>query len=816
MSTTPPDDDVATELVDLTESLARSPDASAEDFTGRRFGRFLLLRELGQGGMGRVFLAEQSGAVTRQVAIKIMRWRSPDPEHRLRFEMERQALARMRHPGIAQLFDAGATPEGELFFVMEYVRGVALNAWLSEHAPGLQTRIRILQEIGRALAHAHQRGLLHCDLKPSNVLITDVDGQPTPKLIDFGIARSIGSNAAVDGGTPGYMSPEQFERQAELDTRSDVYAMGVLMAELLSGQRFRPGLSGEFAPTSPPSARFDPSTLPFADGIRISHHRAAELRAIASRALSEDREGRYGSVQALVDDLQRWRDAEPVSAYGGGAAYRFGCFVRRNHNLSVAIVLALLVISALVWRLAVQLDVTRGERDRAEEVTSLLGSVFQAADPYAYPEGTVTARELLHEAPAQLQKRRLDPAVEQRLLQTVGDMQTRLELYADAEPSLARALELDRQLLGNRAEHGEAARLLARNALVDERYDDAATRVAAVIKSASEDQDDEALSDALVIRAELELYRGDPDAASAALDQLQGLLKGQSDNRLAGALQRYRGRVAYELGDYAVAASRLSEAIRLIRTTGDTSDAESVNTLSDLAMAQSRAGLLDEAEKSLREVVASTRLRFGENSVSLAIDLDNLGALLQRRGTPESLAEGEQMSRMALEILRQRPDVAVAERATAANNLSRTLELLGRPLEALAIYPEAVDAMLQAVGEDHALTGIVLHNRGRAELAAGELDAARESLVRSRDILAATLGEEHPRFAVWRVTEAQWALAAGDEASARTQLEAACATYRSGVSLDQRERQRLFATIEALGRKRKGGVVDCGIPATAN
>ena len=200
----------------------------------------------------------------------------------------------------------------------------------------------------------------------------------------------------------------------------------------------------------------------------------------------------------------------------------------------------------------------------------------------------------------------------------------------------------------------------------------------------------------------------------------------------------------------------------------------------------------------------------------LAIDLDNLGALLQRRGTPESLAEGEQMSRMALEILRQRPDVAVAERATAANNLSRTLELLGRPLEALAIYPEAVDAMLQAVGEDHALTGIVLHNRGRAELAAGELDAARESLVRSRDILAATLGEEHPRFAVWRVTEAQWALAAGDEASARTQLEAACATYRSGVSLDQRERQRLFATIEALGRKRKGGVVDCGIPATAN
>ena len=152
MSTTPPDDDVATELVDLTESLARSPDASAEDFTGRRFGRFLLLRELGQGGMGRVFLAEQSGAVTRQVAIKIMRWRSPDPEHRLRFEMERQALARMRHPGIAQLFDAGATPEGELFFVMEYVRGVALNAWLSEHAPGLQTRIRILQEIGCASA----------------------------------------------------------------------------------------------------------------------------------------------------------------------------------------------------------------------------------------------------------------------------------------------------------------------------------------------------------------------------------------------------------------------------------------------------------------------------------------------------------------------------------------------------------------------------------------------------------------------------------------------------------------------------------------
>ena len=139
-----------------------------------------------------------------------------------------------------------------------------------------------------------------------------------------------------------------------------------------------------------------------------------------------------------------------------------------------------------------------------------------------------------------------------------------------------------------------------------------------------------------------------------------------------------------------------------------------------------------------------------------------------------------------------------------------------RVQEALAIYPEAVDAMLQAVGEDHALTGIVLHNQGRAELAAGELDAARESLVRSRDILAATLGEEHPRYAVWRVTEAQWALAAGDAALARTQLEAVCATYRSGAALDRRERQRLFHTIGQLGRRSDGGDLVCGIAAAGD
>ena len=810
MNATPPDADIATELFDLTQSLAQTPDVSAETFVGRRFGRFLLLRELGRGGMGRVFLAEQSGPVTRQVAIKLMRWRSPDPAQRLRFEMERQALARLRHPGIAQIVDAGATPEGELFFVMEYVTGTALGAWVAEHAPDLPTRIGLLQDIGRALTHAHQRGLLHCDLKPSNVLITEVDGRPLPKLIDFGIARSIGSVAVAEGGTPGYMSPEQFERHAELDTRSDVYAMGVLLAELLSGERFRAGSSGEAA-TSPPPARFTPSVLPFAAGLRLSRRRAAELRAIAARALAEDREARYGSVQALIDDLQRWRDAEPVAAYGGSALYRLGCFVRRNQRFSLALALALLVISALVWRLAVQLEKTRGERDRAEEVTALLGDVFRAADPYAWPEGSVTARELLHDAPEQLARRQLDPAIEQRLMQTIGDMQSRLELHADAEPSLDRALQLNRQLLGARAESSEAARLRARNALADARYDEAATRVAAVIDSAQRQRDDEALRDALLILAELEIHRGDLDAATTALEQLESLIDGDTSARTRGALQRYRGRVAYERGDYSAAAAQLALAVQSMRSADGLVDAESVNTLSDLALAQSRAGQLDRAERSLREVLASTGQRFGQDSISFAIDLDNLGAMLQRRGTAASLAEAEQHARRALDILRRRPGVALAERATAANNLARTLELQNRPQEALAIYPEAVAAMRQAVGDRHALMGIVLHNRGRAEVAVGALDAAADSLAQAQDILAATLGQDHPRYAIWRVTEAQRALASGDASQARTQLEAACTTYRNDTALDRRERQRLFEAIQGLHRKQPEDVLECSI-----
>ncbi len=364
--------DNATDLLDLSEGL-RIADASGErrDFSGQRFGRYRILRLLGQGGMGQVYLAEQSAPVKRRVAIKLASGTRLESAARGLFELERQALARMAHPGIAQLFDAGTTADGTPFFAMEYVDGATLDAFVAEHNPSLDTRLELFDGICRAVEHAHRRSLLHCDLKPSNVLISELDQAWQPRLIDFGVARSL---ERADGservGTPAYMSPEQATAGAELDTRSDVFALGAVLFELAASRRFRNAddfkeLSAEqvrarirdtAAPDWPTQA---PRTK------RISRQRWFELGCIVARATQRDPEQRYGSAAELADDLQRWRKRRAVLAMADSRWYRVRCVLRR-HRLAFALgaaVLASLGIGLLMTQQA--LGIAEQQRDLA-------------------------------------------------------------------------------------------------------------------------------------------------------------------------------------------------------------------------------------------------------------------------------------------------------------------------------------------------------------------------------------------------------------------------------------------------------------------
>lgn len=338
----------------LVEGWSELPASTSQWTPGLHIGPFVLRERLGEGGMGVVWRAEQREPFVREVALKIMRAGPADSLAEAWFQVERQALAHLAHRAIAQIFDAGRLPDGSLFFAMEYVPGDALGAHIARHQPDPKALVRLMLEICRGIQHAHQRGLIHRDIKPANILVQAVEGGWQPRLIDFGIA--IASDAARASraspeiaGTVAYMAPEQRQPDGRgIDIRVDVYALGVVLAECLCR------LAGIAEPatgfrSTEIRAVVEGSLGARKAGVTDSGRLArlpAELRAIAAKAMAEQREDRFESVSALAEDLEHWLDHEPVAAMGGGRLYRLRCALRRHALASVAAGLVLLALLA--------------------------------------------------------------------------------------------------------------------------------------------------------------------------------------------------------------------------------------------------------------------------------------------------------------------------------------------------------------------------------------------------------------------------------------------------------------------------------------
>jgi serine/threonine protein kinase len=347
---------------------------SATAGAGTSVGPYKLVREIGEGGMGTVFLAQQSNPVRRLVAVKLIKLGMDSREVLARFEAERQALAMMDHPNIARVLDAGATADGRPYFVMELVKGVPITRYCDEHRLDVRERLSLFASVCRAVQHAHQKGVIHRDLKPSNVLVAPYDGKPVVKVIDFGVAKAAGgpltNRTLVTGlgtvvGTPEYMSPEQAEmNNLDIDTRSDIYALGTLLYELLTGTtpltRARVKqvallelmrIIREEEPPRP-STRLSQST----DSLRlISSQRQmeparlrklvrGELDWIVMKALEKDRNRRYETANALAMEIQRYLSDEPVQACPPSMTYRLRKVARRNKGLLTAAVVVFLTL----------------------------------------------------------------------------------------------------------------------------------------------------------------------------------------------------------------------------------------------------------------------------------------------------------------------------------------------------------------------------------------------------------------------------------------------------------------------------------------
>ena len=509
------DDPNELDPTELPSTEAAQATAGAQE----QIGPYRLLQKLGEGGMGEVWLAEQTAPVKRRVALKIIKQGMDTKQVVARFEAERQALAMMDHPAVAKVFDAGTTPHGRPYFVMEYVKGVPITEHCDRHRLTNRERLDLFMQVCEGVQHAHQKAIIHRDLKPSNVLVTEQDGKRLPKIIDFGVAKATAqkltektlfTELGVLIGTPEYMSPEQAELTGEdVDTRTDVYSLGVMLYELLVGalpfdsRELRSdgyeGIRRKIREEDPhkPSTRLsmlgDRSTESAkrrrVDLPTLQRQLRGDLDWITMRALEKDRSRRYGSPVEFAADIGRYLADEPVLASPPSAAYRTRKFVRRHRFGVLAATAAVLILIGFAATMAVQAQRIAAERDRANaeaeranreaqakgQVSGFLKDLFAVSDPGEARGNSITARELLDRGAEKIENTLADqPEVRAELMATIGSVYQNLGLYAEAEPLFEQAFAENKRVLGD--EHPRtlsSANILANSYTMQGRHDEA-------------------------------------------------------------------------------------------------------------------------------------------------------------------------------------------------------------------------------------------------------------------------------------------------------------------------------------------------------
>jgi serine/threonine protein kinase/tetratricopeptide (TPR) repeat protein len=481
------------------EALVRRLEAEAMP---ERIGPYRLLEVLGEGGMGIVYRARQEEPLPRDVALKRLRIGAISPSARLRFDFERAVLARLEHPGIAQVYDAGSDEQGRPWVAMEFVSGEPITRWCDHRRARLRERVELVREVCAAMQHAHQKGILHRDLKPSNILVDLRDGRPSAQVIDFGIAKAL--DASLDGatlagellGTPQYMSPEQAGAGVgAVDTRSDLYSLGVVLYELLVGDTplgrqtlNEQGLAATLVllrerEVMAPSQRLrsaaaaDQESVAAARSTRpqaLARELRGDLDAIVTRALEREPARRYDSMTALSEDMRRWLCDEPVAAAPPGLRRRLAALARRHRMAAAALLSGTAVLFAglttTLWQAALAQRERATAEQRLEDIrTFVLDLVFELDERISTISGTLDTRRYLAEQTVQ-QLRRIseDQAAREGLRLTLagayrklGSMQREFGDLAAADSSQAAAEQLLREELAAKPDALEVRRQLA-------------------------------------------------------------------------------------------------------------------------------------------------------------------------------------------------------------------------------------------------------------------------------------------------------------------------------------------------------------------
>ncbi|CAM2006296.1 serine/threonine-protein kinase [Acanthopleuribacter pedis] len=725
-------------------ALLEQPFMEAPDLVGKRFGAYRLVRELGRGGMGTVYLAEQDEPHVRRVAIKLVNTSRPSAMQQQRFALEQEILGRLNHSAIAKLYQSGLVANGPAYFVMEYIEGAPITDYCDQHRLNLRERIELVMKVCDAVAHVHLKGVVHRDLKPSNILVQSEGEAAQPKIIDFGIAKdALGrEDLTREGAAPGtlrYMSPEQAGLSGPdglavgCDFRTDVYALGVVLYELLVGKppltwpkgsgyaevvrlicEETPLFADEAWRRSPTAEREALARRRGGSSRAIRARLGGDLRWILARALAKRPEDRYPSPRDFSRDLQRLLHDLPVEARRPHLGYILGKFVKRHLAAAGALgaVAALVPVFVLMLlfqqqQTALERDRAHRERDSAEAVTEFLVRLFHAKDPYKKHEGERSVTDLLQTAGDQM-NRELEsrPHLRSRLLGTMGRVYHHLGQVDEGRTRLEQALE-DRAALAETAP--------------------------------------EVLAGNLRYLAQLDQETGRYQQAEAGYREAANLLATHFGRDHLGYLEvrNLIGHLQFEQGLYEQAEPLLVETLAALRDAPRVDDLQIGRTLNNLAVLKQRQGKFDQAEVYFRDSLAIHSKAYGASHPLIAVLRNNLAAIHFQRG---EYGPAEAHYRASLEIKVQRLGWDHPSIANSLNNLAVLHQEQGRWALAVSELCRAIHIREQHTEQVTLTLAQGYINLGRNQTLLGQTDDARASLNLAHAMITTAFGTDHPQI----------------------------------------------------------------------
>jgi serine/threonine protein kinase len=672
-------------------SAYRSDDPQAAPMIGSIIaGRYKIREQIGEGGMGSVYLAEQLQPVKRRVALKLIKLGMDTRTVLARFETERQALALMDHPNIAKVLDAGSTDSGRPYFVMELVKGIPITEYCDHHVLGLPERLALFRQVCSAVQHAHQKGIIHRDLKPTNILVEAHDEKPVPKVIDFGLAKATSGMLLTDqslftafgsvAGTPLYMAPEQASFNAlDVDTRADIYALGVMLYELLTGstpirrETFQRAALDEMLrvireddPPTPSSRISTSDALPglaatrHIEPNRLSRFMKGDLDWIVMKALAKDRQRRYDSAIDLANDIERFTNHEPVSAGPPSSTYRMRKFARRNRGQVVAASLLLL---------------------------TLVGGVA----------GTTVG------------------LVEARRQERVANRQREIAVAEAGEKEKARQAEAFQRVQAEK----RLAQVEKANAILGSIFKDFNPK-----RAEREGKPLSALLEELLNRATTEI-EGDSVGEPLTVARMQSIM----------------GRSQLGLGNPDKAIELITKARATFASLLGPDHSDTLTSMNDLSLAYRDAGKIDRALSLLEEILTLRKAKLGPDSSGSLFE-KNYRAVGNRddgridRAIP--LLKGE----LTLRKNELGPDHA--DTLTSMNDLAVIYARAGKIDLALPIFEEVLALRKEKLGDGHPDTLTTQSDLAMLYLTAGQIDRSLPLLERTLALQEARLGQSHP------------------------------------------------------------------------